>query len=86
MCHQPDNPTVMPELEILSYPNQALTGRHRIVSSLENNTMPRADPIRGVAHGYTSEQEPLRQKLLGLAKTFAQTGDDALRFEGEQVP
>lgn len=85
MCHQPDNPTVMGELEILSYPNQALSSRHRIVKTLEENTMPRADAIRGIGHGYTQEQEPLRQKLLELSKTFAKIGDDALRFEGEQV-
>ena len=85
MCHQPDNPTVMPELELFSYPNQALSGRHRIVKSLEDNTMPRADPLRGIAHGYTADQEPMRQKLLELSKKFAKLGDDALRFEGEQV-
>lgn len=85
MCHQPDNPTVMPQLEILSYPNLALSSRHRIVSSLENNTMPRADAIRGIAHGYSEEQEPLRQKLLTLSRAFAKIGDDALKFEGEHV-
>lgn len=85
MCHQPDNPTVMPELEILNYPNQALSSRHRIVRTLEENTMPRADPIRGITRGYSEAQEPLRQRLLGLSKTFAKVGDDALRFEGEQL-
>lgn len=85
MCHQPDNAALMPQLELFSYPNQALTGRHRIVKSLENNTMPQADPLRGIAVGYHGDQEPTRQKLLELSKKFAKLGDDALRFEGEPV-
>ncbi len=86
MCHSPDNASLMKQLELFSYPNQALTGRHRIVSSLENNTMPFADSIRGIAAGYHGDDEPKRQKLLDLAKKFAALGDDAMRFEGEQVP
>ena len=55
--------------------------------SLEDNTMPYPDPIRGIRlAGYHGDQEPKRQRLLELAKTFAKLGDDALRFEGEQVP
>lgn len=86
LCHQPDNASLMRQLELFSYPNQALSGRHRIVKALEDNTMPFADPLRGVALGYHgAEQEQTRQTLLGLAKTFAKLGDDALRFEGEPL-
>jgi hypothetical protein len=87
MCHQPDNAALMKQLELFSYPNQALSGRHRIVQQLEANTMPYPDPIRGIpVAGFHGDQEPKRQALLELAKTFAQLGDDTLRFEGEQVP
>jgi len=85
MCHSPDNASFMRSLELFSYPNQALTGRHRIVRSLETNTMPVQDDIRGIKLGYHGDEEPKRQKLLELAKKFAALGDDALRFEGEQV-
>ena len=87
LCHSPDNVVLMPQLELFSYPNQALTGRHRIVQTLENNTMPYPDPIRGIPlSGYHGGDEPKRQRLLGLARVFARLGDDAMRFEGEQVP
>lgn len=86
MCHSPDNATQMAQLELFSYPNQALTGRHRIVTALQNNTMPVSDAKRGIEAGYHGAQDATRQKLLELAKTFAKLGDEALRFEGERVP
>jgi len=86
MCHQPDNAALMPQLELFSYPNQALSGRHRIVKVLEDNVMPNADAKRGIPLGYHgTDQEARRQRLLDLAKKFAALGDDALQFEGEPL-
>jgi hypothetical protein len=82
-CHQPDNVLNMGQLELFSFPNQALAGRHRIVAQLTGNTMPYPDPTRGIAMGIADAAE--RQKLLDLAKTFADLGDQALLFEGEHV-
>jgi hypothetical protein len=36
-CHDPQNSAHMNPLELFSYPNQALTSRHRIVEQLEKN-------------------------------------------------
>lgn len=82
-CHAPDNVLQMGQLELFSYPNQALTGRHRIVTQLQGNLMPYPDPTRGITLGIADDAE--RQRLLGLAKTFADLGDQALLFEGEHV-
>jgi hypothetical protein len=71
-CHSPDNKMMMNPLELFSYPNQALTARHKIVAQLENNTMP---PQMGIS------DEGTRQDLIRLAKDFAAAGDDALAFE-----
>ena len=72
MCHQPDNAGQMKVLELFSYPNQALTGRHRIVQQLENNLMPYPDPARGIHGGFTEAEAGTRTKLLELANKFAQ--------------
>ncbi len=81
VCHSPDNQGAMPQLEFFNYPNQALYARHHIVERLEANTMPVADPLRGIPAGLADEPE--RLKLLELARAFAKAGDDALKFEGE---
>ncbi len=73
-CHMPDNPQRMQHLELLSYPNQALSGRHDIVTMLENNLMP---PITGIII------DAKRENILSLAKTFAVIGDAALEHERE---
>jgi hypothetical protein len=73
VCHSPSNPVQMNPLRLLIYPNQALTVRHDIVRRLEQNTMPPG----GIDDGTQ------RQKLLELARAFAEVGDQALDFEGE---
>jgi hypothetical protein len=73
-CHSPDNTMKMNPLELFAFPNQALSGRHRIVAQLEANQMP---PVEGVP-----DQEE-RATLLRLARAFAAAGDEALAFEGE---
>lgn len=76
VCHSPDNSNEMKQLLLLNYPNQALTLRHENVSQIEDMLMP---PPAGIA----DDEE--RQKLLELAKAFAEAGDEALAYEGEQT-
>jgi hypothetical protein len=76
-CHSPSNPAQMNPLRLLNFPNQALTVRHQIVTQLEQNTMP---PDEGIP------DSTQRQKLLALARTFAEVGDQALDYEGEFKP
>jgi hypothetical protein len=82
VCHSPDNGPAMNQLELFSYPNQALSARHRIVEQLEKNVMPTQDPARGYTLGMSDEQA--RQELLELAKRFANLGDQAMQWEGER--
>jgi hypothetical protein len=71
-CHSPDNTSRMNPLELFSYPNQALSGRHRLIKVLEENTMPPIDNI----------PDPKRRSdLRDLAQAFAAAGDAALDFE-----
>lgn len=81
-CHDPSNFAKASSLELFSYPNQALTGRHDIVRELRANEMPpaTAETPPGIA------EETYRNELLGLAERFASLGDEALRFEGERIP
>lgn len=83
VCHSPDNGPGMEQLELFSYPNQALTGRHRIVEQLEQNAMPTLDPPRGFTLGMADEAA--RQELLGLARRFAALGDQAMAWDGENA-
>ncbi|BAY22922.1 hypothetical protein NIES2100_26860 [Calothrix sp. NIES-2100] len=75
-CHSPDNTSKQNPLLILNYPNQALTLRHETVRQIQEKRMP---PPNGIAN----EQE--RQKLIELAQTFAEAGDQALAYEGEKI-
>jgi hypothetical protein len=63
-------------LEFFNYPNQALAGRNRIISVLEENSMP---PLDGI------ENPRDRRTLLELARDFKRIADEALKFENEQV-
>jgi hypothetical protein len=76
-CHSPNNPAAIKRLDILNYPNQSLSGRHRIVRMIELNQMP---PPTGIA------DEVERLALLAAARKFAQLGDRALAFDGERTP
>jgi hypothetical protein len=76
-CHAPNNPVEMNPLRLLSFPNQALEERHRIIVQLEANVMP---PGGGIA------SNAARQRLIALAKEFADAGDKALAYEGEPLP
>ena len=82
VCHSPDNGSAMNQLELFSFPNQALGGRHRIVEQLEKNLMPIQDPARGYTQGMSDEKA--RQELLALARRFASLGDQAMAWEGER--
>jgi hypothetical protein len=75
-CHSPNNLGNQKPLDLLNYPNQGLSGRHRIVRILEENKMP---PDVGIA------DEGARLALLARAQEFAELGDKALAFEGEPV-
>jgi hypothetical protein len=75
-CHAPDNQAKMNMLEFFNFPNQALTGRNRIIAVLEENSMP---PIDGI-------QNPRdRQTMLELARDFKRIADEALRCENEKL-
>jgi hypothetical protein len=72
-CHSPDNTARMNPLELFSYPNQALSGRHELIKVLDENTMPP-----------TLEAIPdanRRSELRQLAQAFSDAGDAALEFE-----
>lgn len=75
-CHSPDNRGGMEMLELLNYPNQALTARNRIVTTLERNEMP---PIRGI------EDPARRRALTDLARRFQATANQALLYEDDYV-
>ncbi len=74
-CHSPDNPTQMKMLELLNYPNQALTARNRLIQVLEQNSMPPGDGI---------QDEIARRTLLEMAQEFQKTADEAFDFEHEK--
>jgi hypothetical protein len=75
-CHTPANDAKMNMLEFFNYPNQALAGRNRIISVLEENSMP---PLDGIA----SPRD--RQTMLELARDFKRIADEALAFENEKL-
>src|SRR5262249_52855633 len=79
-CHAPDNQGNSAQLEFFVYPNQALAGRHDIVSQLEDNVMPPEDNTLHLPAGITDEAE--RKLLIKLARDFESAGDKALGWEG----
>ncbi len=83
VCHSPDNASLMPELELLTPPNQALAARHRIVKVLEHNEMPVADARLGLTDEGIAD-DSRRLHVLDLARRFAELGDEALAYEGEE--
>ena len=80
-CHAPDNQGKSQQLEFFVYPNQALAGRHDIVTQLETNEMPPKDNTLGLSSGIPDLTE--RDQLLSLARDFESAGDKALAWEGE---
>jgi hypothetical protein len=80
-CHAPDNLGKSQQLEFFVYPNQALTGRHDIITQLENNEMPPEDNTLGLAEGIADTAE--RDELISLARDFESAGDSALAWEGD---
>jgi mono/diheme cytochrome c family protein len=80
-CHAPDNQGQSQQLEFFVYPNQALVGRHDIITQLENNQMPPRDNTFGLAAGIADPAE--RDQLISLARDFEATGDKALAWEGD---
>jgi|SRR5678816_1306596 mono/diheme cytochrome c family protein len=80
-CHAPDNQGQSQQLEFFVYPNQALTGRHDIITQIEKNEMPPKDNTLGLAAGIADSGE--RDQLLGLAREFEAAGDQALEWEGD---
>jgi hypothetical protein len=75
-CHSPSNPANMNPLRLINLPNQALSIRHQIVTSLRDNKMPPG------GHNWDREQQ---NKLIELAKAFAVLGDRALEYDGEPL-
>jgi len=75
-CHTPGNDAKMNMLEFFNYPNQALAGRNRIITVLEENSMP---PIDGIGNPRD------RQTLLEMARDFKRIADEALTFEQEKL-
>jgi hypothetical protein len=83
-CHAPDNQGESAELEFFVYPNQALAGRHDIVSQLSTNEMPPEDNTLHLPAGISDPAE--RAQLLRLARDFEAAGDKALGWEGDNKP
>ena len=48
-CHRPDNPARQRQLEMLCYPNQALSSRHTIVRAIKDKQMPPPSTISGAS-------------------------------------
>lgn len=79
-CHDPSNSAGAKHLELLTYPNQALAGRHDLTTQIERLNMPPATverPTMGI------DDAAQRAQLVDLARAFAVAGDAALAFEGE---
>lgn len=75
-CHSPDNAPNARTLEVLNYPNQALGARHTMIRVLLENRMPPQIGISDLVR---------REAMIELAKSFAEAGDEALRFERETL-
>jgi hypothetical protein len=80
-CHAPDNQGNSAQLEFFVYPNQALTGRHDIVTQLTKDEMPPPDNTLNLAGGIQDPAE--RDLLIRLARDFESAGDVALGWEGD---
>ncbi len=83
-CHAPDNQGNSKQLEFFVYPNQALAGRHDIVSQLTDNVMPPEDNTLHLPAGIADQEE--RGLLIKLARDFESAGDQALGWEGDNKP
>jgi hypothetical protein len=80
-CHAPDNQGNSAQLEFFVYPNQALAGRHDIITQLTKNQMPPKSNTLGLAAGISDPAE--RDALIALARDFESAGDQALGWEGD---
>jgi hypothetical protein len=80
-CHAPDDQGKSDQLEFFVYPNQALSGRHDLVTQLTDNAMPPEDNTLKLPAGIADPAE--REALLALARDFERVGDQALAWEGE---
>jgi mono/diheme cytochrome c family protein len=80
-CHAPDNQGNSAQLEFFVYPNQALAGRHDIITQLRKNQMPPKDNTLGLPAGISNTAE--REGLLSVARDFETIGDKALAWEGD---
>jgi len=80
-CHAPDDQGKSDQLEFFVYPNQALAGRHDIITQLTKNEMPPRDNTLNLPAGIPDQAE--RELLLKLARDFETAGDEALAWEGD---
>jgi hypothetical protein len=80
-CHAPDNQGMSAQLEFFVYPNQALAGRHDIITQLTKNEMPPRNNTLGLPSGISDPAE--RDLLISLARDFEAAGDKALGWEGD---
>jgi len=80
-CHAPDNQGNSAQLEFFVFPNQALVGRHDIITQLTRNEMPPKNNTLGLTAGIADTAE--RDLLLQLARDFESAGDQALAWEGD---
>src|ERR1041384_6193157 len=80
-CHAPDNQGNSAQLEFFVYPNQALAGRHDIITQLTKNEMPPRDNTLKLPPGIPAPAE--REALINLARNFETVGEKALGWEGD---
>lgn len=78
-CHSPDNTAKASQLFLLNYPNQALSGRHELLTVFSKDTMPPTDQKKGTKAGL--HDDATRGELFRLAKAFQAAGDAALEYE-----
>ncbi len=80
-CHAPDNQGNSAQLEVFVYPNQALAGRHDIITQLTRNEMPPRNNTLSLPAGIADSAE--RDVLISLAHDFESAGDQALAWEDD---
>jgi hypothetical protein len=81
-CHAPDNQGNSAQLEFFVYPNQALTGRHDIVTQLTRNEMPPKNNTLNLPVGIADSAE--RELLISLPHDFESAGDQRSRGRRQQ--
>ncbi len=82
VCHAPDDQGGAQQLDLLVFPNQALSSRHAIVEQVTDDQMP-PDNDLDLPAGIADPAE--RDSLLDRARSFEAAGDAALAWEDRRM-